>query len=114
MADSRRSLKFILGGIAVLLLLGYGLFEARRYLQGPVLVIETPTWGQVMTGPAVIVTGYGKNLSYLYINGAQAYLDEEGLLTWVYTAPTGYTELEAEGRDRFGRSTKVQVTFIVK
>lgn len=100
--------------IALIFLLAYGLFEARRYIEGPVLQISEPKEGESVVGPAVHVVGFGRNLSYLYINGAQAYLDEKGGLNFTYTPPQGYTVLTLEAKDRFGRTRTIHTSFIVK
>lgn len=114
MSDSRRTAKRLSILIILVLVLGYALFEARRYIEGPIIHIDTPKSGQSLTGPAVHVTGYGRNLSYLYINGAQAYLNEKGELSYTYTPPVGYTVLTAKAQDRFGRSRTVYISFNVK
>lgn len=114
MNDSRPRLKRLLSIAGILLLLGYGLFEARRYLTGPILAIDRPTPGEVIDGPTVRVSGHAENLSYLYINGTQAFVDEHGTISWVYTPPRGYTVLTARASDRFGRERTVSIPFIVK
>lgn len=100
--------------VLIVLVAAYGLFEARRYLAGPSVTIDTPKSYQTLGGPAVHVSGHGENLSYLYINGTQAFLDEHGTISFVYTPPSGYTVLTAEARDRFGRSVRITIPFIVK
>ena len=114
MSDSRPSLKRLVILSALVLLLAYGIFEARRYLEGPVVRIDRPAEGETVEGPSVRVSGHAENLSYLYINGAQAYVDENGSISWVYTPPKGYTVLEVRASDRFGRERTVSVPFIVK
>jgi hypothetical protein len=113
MADSRRSWKLIGSVVVLVLIVGYALFGARRYLQGPVLTISYPTNGSRVEGPSVTVTGTGANLSYFYINGAQAFLNEDGTFSFVYTPPPGATILTAEGKDRFGRTRTIEVRFTV-
>ncbi len=114
MTDPRRNLRRLSILVGLILLAGYALFEARRYIQGPVIQITEPKAGEVVTGPAVYVVGFGRNLSYLYINGAQAYLNEKGELSFTYTPPRGYTVLTAEAKDRFGRSKIIYIPFVVK
>lgn len=113
MSDSRPKLKRLILLIALVAIASYGLFESRRYLEGPVIRIDRPAPGETVAGPAVRVSGHARNLSYLYINGAQAYVDENGTIAWAYTPPKGYTVLTARAVDRFGRSREVTVPFIV-
>ncbi len=114
MSDSHRRFNWVLVALLLILPFGYALFEARRYLEGPTIEISSPSPYESVEGPEVTVRGFGKNLSYLYINGAQAYLNEKGELIWVYTPPRGYTTLQARATDRFGREVSVSIPFIVK
>jgi hypothetical protein len=114
MSNSRPRLGRVALIFGVVILIGYGLFEARRYLTGPVIVIESPAPYEEVAGPSVTIRGHGENLSFLYINGEQAYLDEEGRLAWVYAPPLGYTVLIARAEDRFGRAREVRVPFVIK
>lgn len=114
MTDSRKEIRRWALIIIVLALASYGLFEARRYLQGPVIRVDEPQPNASIEGPSVQIKGYGRNLSYLYINGTQAYLDEEGKLDFTYTPPTGFSIATLEGKDRFGRMTTTHIPFVVK
>lgn len=114
MSESRPRFKRLFLAVCILLLVGFALFEARRYLAGPVLVIHSPLPGQSLDGPSIRVSGHAENLSYLHINGAQAYVDENGTISWVYAPPKGYTVLTATASDRFGRERVVSIPFIVK
>lgn len=111
---SRPKLKRLIFLIALIAIASYGLFESRRYLEGPIIRIDRPAPGETLEGPAIRVSGYARNVSYLYINGTQAFVDENGILLWSYVPPKGYTVLTARAVDRFGRSREVTVPFIVK
>lgn len=114
MTDPRKKLKHILLIVALCALVAYGLFEARRYLAGPVIHVDSPTPNSALVGPQVEVRGFGRNLAYLYINGSQAYLNEKGELSYTYTPPKGYTVLTVEGKDRFGRTRTLHIPFVVQ
>jgi hypothetical protein len=114
MTDTRKKVSRVGMVIILLLIVGYALFESHRYLEGPVITITAPSEGQAVMQQQVRVTGTGQNLSYFYINDSQAYLNEDGTFSYLYTPPAGYTTLTALGRDRFGRSVRVVVHFNVK
>jgi len=114
MSDVRKRVSYAGVFIALLFIGGYTAFEARRYLEGPIIVIDSPKSGESVEGHAVRVTGRGENLSYFYINGDQAYLDQDGSFSYLYTPPEGSTTLTALGRDRFNRSVTVTVQFTVR
>lgn len=97
--------------LVVLLVMGYGLFEARRLLAGPVLVIDAPVNGSATTSPVVTVTGRVENISFLTINDKPAFADEQGRFVYRYSPPMGYTALTARAVDRFGRRVEQRVAF---
>ncbi len=92
------------------LLLGYGLFEARRLIEGPQIHIETPKNGSATSSNAVLISGTAENISFLTINDAPAYTDQAGHFALTLSPPPGYTVFVVAGVDRFGRRTSQQVT----
>lgn len=97
----------------VLLIAGYGLFEARRLIAGPTLSIDTPANGSATTSPLVTVTGRVENISFLTINDKPAFADEQGRFVYRYSPPMGYTALTARAVDRFGRQVEERIVFNV-
>jgi len=99
--------------LAILGVLGYGLFEARRLIAGPELRIDSPTSGSATSSVIVTISGEAQNISFLTINDAPAYTDEGGKFVYRYAPPAGYTEVRVAATDRFGRSAQVSVAFTV-
>lgn len=97
--------------LGLLLVLCYGLFEARRLLAGPQLIIDTPINGSATTSPIVTVTGRVANISFLTINGKTASANEQGEFVYRYSPPPGYTALTARASDRFGRQVEQRIAF---
>ena len=95
--------------LALALLMGYGLFEARRIIAGPLIVIEMPQEGSATSSMAVVIRGVARNIAFLTINDRPAFTDEEGRFFERVSAPPGYTVFTAQGKDRFGRSNKAYV-----
>lgn len=96
-----------------LLVIGYGIFEARRLVSGPELSIETPANGSATSSAAVVVSGIARNISFLTINDAPIYTNEDGHFYEVLTPPFGYTVITVAASDRFGRSISKSVTINV-
>lgn len=94
---------------AVFLILGYGLFEARRIITGPVVTIDSPLDGSATSSPAISIQGSARNIAFLTINGRPAFTDEEGRFFERVSVPAGYTVFTVEGKDRFNRSASAQV-----
>lgn len=111
--SARRTAAIAISLVCVLIVVGYGLFEARKLIEGPQVTIETPKNGSATSTTAVVISGTADNISFLTINDAPAYTDESGHFSLTLSPPTGYTVFTVAGVDRFGRRTQKQVTINV-
>ncbi len=96
---------------ALLLIVGYGLFEARRIVAGPELYIDSPVDGSATSTTLVTVVGRVQNISFLTINDKPASADEQGRFVYRYSPPVGYTALTVAATDRFGRKVVKTISF---
>lgn len=96
---------------ALLVIVGYGLFEARRIIEGPRLTIDAPLDGSATSSALVTVVGRVENISFLTINDHTASADEQGQFVYRYSPPLGYTALTVAATDRFGRKVEKRVSF---
>jgi hypothetical protein len=110
---NRDRLFFVLVVLVVLVIFSYGLFEARRLIEGPQISIKTPSNGSATSSTAVVISGTASNISFLTINDAPAYTDESGRFSLTLSPPTGYTVFVVSGVDRFGRRTHKEVALHV-
>jgi hypothetical protein len=110
---NRRALTFSLVVLVGLALVGYGLFEARRLIEGPQITIDSPSPGSATSSAQVVIVGTAQNISFLTINDSPAYTDEEGHFRAVLSPPPGYTTLVVAAVDRFGRRAKKIVSINV-
>jgi hypothetical protein len=99
----------VLIALAVVLVLGYGLFEARKLLEGPEIIIESPADGSATSSSLVTIEGTAQNISFLTINDAPAYTDASGHFVETLSPPSGYTVFTVAATDRFGRRATKQV-----
>lgn len=111
--SARRTLMMVFFGVAALALVAYGLFEARKLIEGPQISIKTPSNGSATSSTAVMVSGFASNISFLTINDAPAYTDESGRFAVTLSPPPGYTVFVVQGVDRFGRRASQHVAFTV-
>lgn len=98
---------------ALLLVVGYGLFEGRRLIEGPEITIDSPRNGAALSGPAVHITGTAQNVAFFSINGRQAFVDEHGRFDVTVAPPPGYTVFTVSGTDRFGRARTRSVSITI-
>ncbi len=109
-ASPRRTIIRIIVALCVVLLVGYGLFEARKLIEGPQIEIKTPSNGGATSTASVLISGLASNISFLTINDAPAYTDESGRFAVTLSPPPGYTVFVVQGVDRFGRRTSKHVS----
>jgi len=95
--------------------LGYGLFEARRLIEGPIITLQNPQNGAALAGSLIHISGRAQNVAFFSINGAQAFVDQNGNFDEALAPAPGYTVITVSGRDRFGRvSTKTAYISVVR
>jgi hypothetical protein len=106
-------MKKLLVALAVLALLAYGLFEARRLIGGPHITIDAPLDGSATSSTIVTISGMAQNISFLTINDAPAFTDESGRFVERLSPPPGYAIFTVQASDRFGRRASAQVHITV-
>jgi hypothetical protein len=104
----------IFAGALLVLTAGYGLFEARALIQGPLLRVSNPTPGAQLTSALFTVTGNATNISRLSINGRQVTVDPTGRFSEKLATPEGYGVVLVEAENRFGRTSQERVEFVGK
>lgn len=104
----RYSLPALLKGIGGLLLLlaliGYGFFQVRHFVRGPVLSITAPEDGEVVTDPRLTITGSAHNISFITLNESDIFTDENGTFSQELLLAPGYSIIEVSVTDRFKRT----------
>ena len=106
-------MKRVLIVFIVLVVISYGLFEARKLLEGPDITIVSPRDGSATSTTAVTVVGTAQNISFLTINDAPSYTDEAGKFVYRFSPPAGYTVVTVAATDWFGRRASKSITFNV-
>ena len=109
----RRPLPVFFIALAVAVLVGYGLFEARKILEGPVITIESPRDGSATSSTGIMISGTAQNISFLTINDLPSYTDKSGNFSELLSIPPGFTVLTVQAVDRFGRRAAKSVSINV-
>ncbi|HVT75101.1 MAG TPA: hypothetical protein VHD69_01630 [Candidatus Paceibacterota bacterium] len=88
---------------AVLIIAGYGAFQAKNLAEGPVLSVDYPANGATVSNTLVEIGGTAKNIAFLTLNGDKIFTDEAGAYREKILVSPGYNMITLEARDRFGR-----------
>ena len=99
--------------LVCLIVASYGLFEARKLLEGPVLTVTSPIPGSATSSSVVTIAGEAYNIAFLTINGKPAYTDESGHFIFTLSPPSGYTVFTVAASDRFGRHASKTIALTV-
>jgi hypothetical protein len=98
-------------GLALLLVVGYGLFKAWPLVSGPDIRFNDTQLGAV---PGVVtISGRAIHTETLTLNGGILLIDREGRFEKTLTLPPGGAILSLTATDRFGRSTYERRTVLV-
>jgi hypothetical protein len=112
--DIKRLLKILAVVFVVLTLIIYAGFRAKNLFLGPQLEITSPTDGQVVDQSLVEISGTARNISFLKLNDAKIFTDENGLFKYKLLLSYGYNIISVEADDRFGRVVKKNIRLIYK
>jgi hypothetical protein len=99
--------------VLCILVVGYGLFEARRLVEGPVITITAPANGSATSSPLITVQGVAENVSFLTVDDKTVSADTSGHFSVTLSPPAGYTIITVAALDRFGRRTRKSVSITI-
>lgn len=107
-----RTVLVAIGSILILgLILSYILFQARFLIAGPQIEI-TYELGVQTNQRTVTLEGTAHNITHLWLNDRVIYTDESGNFSEALVLENGYTIATLRAKDRYGRETKVERTFV--
>ncbi len=86
---------------SIILLVSYGLFNARNLIMGPTIEIFTPTPNLETEQNILVIKGRAKNISFLSLNEKPIFVDTEGLFEEKLLLSPGSNIIEIRAKDRF-------------
>ena len=99
---------------AIGIVLGYGIFRAKNLVDGPELIVTSPTNGSSVHDSYVQFSGTAKNISFLTLNDEKIFTDESGNWNEKILLSYGYNVVSVGAKDRFGREVKKTLQLIYK
>ena len=111
----RITLGLVLKIVSILMLssfiLGYVLFQARSFLNGPVITL-TGADTVIHTERIILLHGAARNIVKLTLNGREITTDKDGVFSEQLVLESGYTIATLEAYVRFGRRTTLSRDYI--
>lgn len=108
---SQRLVRTIFFGSVALLLVLYGLFQARFLLQGPVVEFSALP-DQVQHERVVRIEGIAQNIVTIELNDREIYTDKNGYFNEAVVLENGYTITTIKAHDRYGRTRSYAHSFV--
>lgn len=93
----------VIGGV-ILGFVGYVLWQSRIFIQGPVITV-TSAPPATTTAAFVELAGRAENIVWIHLNGRPIVTTPSGEFRERIVLEKGYTVLQLEAADRFGRRT---------
>lgn len=112
--DGKLILKILVISIFVLLITGYGLFQAKKIITGPEITITTPTNGTTVGDSETTVTGIAHNISAISLNDRSIYIDESGNFSEKLMLYPGYNIIKLKAQDKFGATVQKDIELVYK
>lgn len=105
--------KFLIGTVAVLVLI-YGLWQARDFLRGPRIYLEIPKQGEVFDKNPMVVKGQAFDVIKFTMNGRTIFTDENGSFREETLLAKGINDMEIYAEDKFGHEKRIRRTVLSK
>lgn len=112
--DVKKIIRISTLSLGILIIVFYSLFQAKNLILGPRFTIDEPTDGQTLLEEEFIFSGNAHNVSSITLNDSPIFIDENGVFKEKLIAPSGYSIMKLEVKDRFGRSKTEYVHLILK
>lgn len=110
--DGKLIIKTIFIAFFVLVLVGYGLFQSQKLIDGPQITILSPASGGTSTESKIEVKGIAKNISAISVNDRPIFIDEQGNFTEKLMLYPGYNIIKLRASDKFGSSVEKDVELV--
>ena len=95
------NVKLFAAWMSILMLVSYGLFNARSLILGPSVEIFTPARDTETESNILVVKGRAKNITFISLNEKPIFVDTEGLFEDKLLLSPGSNIIEVKAKDRF-------------
>ncbi len=96
-------IKMIFIAIIVIGIIGYIFFNTRLFIQGPQIIVYSPTTGETSDSKLIEVSGQVLNATFISINDRPILIDEVGNFTENILLHEGHNVILLRANDKFER-----------
>jgi hypothetical protein len=87
--------------VSIMLLISYGIFNARNLIIGPTIEVFSPAKDMETTEDVIDIKGQAENVAFISLNEKPIFVDKEGLFDEKLLLSPGSNIIEIRARDRF-------------
>lgn len=109
-----RNWKFVALTLILVAIGSYAVFQGYDLIRGPILEVTSPIHGQSFTEAPIEITGRAENISFIYLNDTQIFVDPEGNFTEKLLLLPGYNIITVRATDRFNREVTRELHLILQ
>lgn len=114
MTKGSKLFKYTIISFVSILILGYGYYQTKNLMNGPILIVNYPISGMTLNESLVEIRGLAKNASFITLNDRKIFVDEEGKFKESLLLSYGYNVVEVEVTDKFERTKTEKLELIYK
>jgi len=92
----------------------YVFFQGYDLIRGPVLEVYTPSNGSSFEESLIEITGVAKNISFIYLNNNQIFVDSKGNFNQKLLLLPGYNIITLRATDKFSREVRRELHLILE
>jgi|SRR3989344_2038648 len=114
MEKNRTYFKIITAVFALLVIIGYTLYETRNYFTGPSVTVVSPTNGATLNEPLVEILGVAINTGEIFLNGQRILANDKGEFKERLLLAEGYNIIGLRVEDKFKRTAEQRLELVYK
>jgi hypothetical protein len=100
--------------LSVILLVSYGIFNARNLLLGPNVELFSPTNNTETNENIANINGRAQNITFISLNEKPIFVDREGMFQEKLLLSPGSNTIQVKARDRFKNEVMKTITIYYK
>ena len=108
------SVKIFLGSLFLFLILGYSFYQSRSLITGPLITINEPENGSIVTRQLVTIAGAAKNINKITLDDRPIYVDESGAFSEKLLLSEGYNIIKISAWDKFSKKTEKTIEVVYR